>query len=94
MAISKKEVEHVAWLARLFLTEEEKERFTKQLSEILDHAGKIARLDTSKVPPTSHVLPLKNVFRDDKTRFSLPREEALSNAPKKEQGAFVVPKII
>lgn len=94
MAITKKDVEHIGMLARLYLTEEEKEMFAKQLSQILDHAGKISQLDTSKVPPTSHVLPLKNVFREDARRPSVSQEEALSNAPKKEKGAFVVPKIV
>lgn len=92
--ISKKEVEHVALLARLALTEEEKERFTKQLQQILEHAGKIKQLNTAKIPPTSHVLPLKNVFREDKSRQYLSQEEALKNAPKKEDGSFVVPKIV
>lgn len=94
MAISKDDVEHVAWLARLSLNDEEKEKFTRQLSVILDHAGKIAEADTSDVEPTSHVLPLRNVFRRDETRACLSQEEALANAPKKERGAFVVPKIL
>lgn len=94
MAISKKDVEHVALLARLGLTEEEKKKFTRQLSQILEHASKISELDTEDVPPTSHVLPVKNVFRSDKSRPCLSQEKALSNAPKKEKGAFVVPKII
>lgn len=94
MAITKKDVEHVAWLARLALTDEEKDMFTRQLSQILEHAGKIAELDTSKIPPTSHVLPVKNVFREDETRPCLSREEALSNAPAKERGMLKIPKII
>jgi len=93
-AITKKDVEHVALLARLALTEEEKERFTKQLGKILEHAGKIKEIDTSKVPPTSHIVPLDNVFREDKTGECLSQEEALSNAPEKEEGAFLVPKIV
>ncbi|MDI6892823.1 MAG: Asp-tRNA(Asn)/Glu-tRNA(Gln) amidotransferase subunit GatC [Actinomycetota bacterium] len=94
MAITKKDVEHVAWLARLALTDEEKDMFTRQLSQILEHAGKIAELDTSKILPTSHVLPVKNVFREDETRPCLSREEALSNAPAKERGMLKIPKII
>jgi aspartyl-tRNA(Asn)/glutamyl-tRNA(Gln) amidotransferase subunit C len=93
-AITKKDVEHVALLARLALTEEEKERFTKQLGKILEHAGKIKEIDTSKVPPTSHIVPLDNVFREDKAGECLSQEEALSNAPEKEEGAFLVPKIV
>lgn len=92
--ISKKDVEHVALLARLGLTEEEKERFLRQLQQILEHAGKISELDTEKIPPTSHVLPLKNVFRPDKARDYLSQKEALKNAPKQEDGFFVVPKIV
>lgn len=94
MSISRDDVEHVAWLARLALTEEDKEKFTKQLSQILEHAGKISELNTADVQPTSHPLPVKNVFREDKNRPSLSQEEALSNAPKREKGGFVVPKII
>ncbi len=94
MAISKKEVEHVALLARLALSEEEKEKFTKQLSQVLDHAEKIKKLDTSNVFPTSHVIPLRNVFREDKAKPSFSEEKALSNAPEKENQAFKVPKIV
>lgn len=94
MAISKKDVEHVAWLARLSLTEEEKEKFTQQLGQILEHASRISQLNTEKVKPTSHAIPLKNVFREDKKGKCLSQEETLSNAPKQEKGSFVVPKII
>jgi aspartyl-tRNA(Asn)/glutamyl-tRNA(Gln) amidotransferase subunit C len=92
--IGREEVEHVAWLARLELSEEEKERFSKQLGQVLEHASKIKEVDTSDVLPTSHSLPLKNVFREDKVEESLSQEETLANAPKKEKGAFLVPKII
>lgn len=92
--ISREEVEHVAWLARLELSEEEKEKFSKQLGQVLEHASKIKEVDTSDVPPTSHSLPLKNVFREDEVKESLSQEEALLNAPQKEKGAFLVPKII
>lgn len=92
--ISKKDVEHVALLARLQLSEEEKERFTSQLGQILEHAGKIQEIDTSDVPPTSHTVPIKNVLRKDESRPSWPREEALENAPVEEDGMFGVPKIV
>lgn len=94
MAISKKEVEHVALLARLYLSEEEKEMFTKQLGQILDHASKIKQVDTSKVEPTAHAIEIKNVFREDKIRPGLVTEEALKNAPQRDNNAFVVPKIV
>ncbi len=94
MAISKKDVEHVARLARLLLTDEEKEMFTRQLSQILDHAGKIAELETADVESTSHVVLMKNVMREDKVDDCLAQAEALSNAPQQEDGGFVVPRIV
>ncbi len=94
MAISKKEVEHVALLARLSLSEGEKEKFSKQLSQILEHAGKIAELNTEGVEPTSHALPIKNVFREDEEKTCLSQKEALSNAPAKEDGMIKIPKIV
>ncbi|MCK4325708.1 Asp-tRNA(Asn)/Glu-tRNA(Gln) amidotransferase subunit GatC [bacterium] len=94
MKISKKDVEHVAKLARLRLAEEEKEKFGKQLSEILEYVEKLNELDTEKVEPTSHVVPLKNVMREDEVRPSLPVEDVLRNAPVREGKYFKVPKII
>ncbi|MDI6800002.1 MAG: Asp-tRNA(Asn)/Glu-tRNA(Gln) amidotransferase subunit GatC [Actinomycetota bacterium] len=94
MSIDKREVEHVALLARLALSEAEKESFTKQLSQILDHAGKIAELKTDDVEPTSHPLPLKNVLRADEIKPSFTVEEALSSAPSKENNMIKVPNII
>jgi len=92
--ITKKDVEHVAMLARLHLDEEEKAKYTEQLNSILDYMEKLNQLDTEKVEPTSHVLPIKNVFRKDKVEKSLANEEVLANAPDKEDGYFKVPKII
>jgi len=92
--IGKEDVEYVAWLARLELTEEEKERFTRQLGQVLEHAEKIKSLSTREVEPTSHVVPLKNVMREDEVLPGLTREEALSNAPRREGGYFVVPRIV
>jgi len=94
MAISKKEVEYVAHLARLRLSEEEKERFTHQLDQILEYIQQLNQLDTEKVPPTSHVLALKNVWREDEVKSSLPLPEVLSNAPQADEKFFLVPKII
>ena len=94
MAISKEEVYKVAELARLKLSEEEAERFTSQLNDILEFANKLNELDTDHVEPTSHVLPMINVMREDEVRPSLDRELALSNAPLKEDGYFKVPKIL
>ena len=94
MKLSKQEVEHVAKLARLAITDEEKERYSQQLSNILTYIEKLKELDTSKVEPTSHVLPMKNIFREDEVRPSLPREEILKNAPDRAEEFFRVPKII
>ena len=94
MKITGKEVEYVAKLARLKLTEQEKELFTEQLDSILDYMGKLNELDTENVPSTSHVLPLKNVMREDKVKDSHLQEEMLSNAPERDNNFFSVPKII
>jgi aspartyl-tRNA(Asn)/glutamyl-tRNA(Gln) amidotransferase subunit C len=92
--IERKDVEYVAWLARLELGEEEIERFTRQLAQVLEHAEKIKSLDTRETRPTSHPLPLKNVMREDEVRPGLSQQEALSNAPRAEGGYFAVPRII
>jgi aspartyl-tRNA(Asn)/glutamyl-tRNA(Gln) amidotransferase subunit C len=94
MKLTKQEVEHVARLARLAVTEEEKERYSLQLSSILTYVGKLNELDTSKIEPTSHVLPMQNVMRGDEVRPCLPKEKGLANAPDRENGFFRVPKII
>ncbi len=91
--LTKKQVEHVALLARLELNEEEKEMYATQLSAILEYIDALEKLDTENVPPTAHVLPLKNVFREDSVCEHLPNEKALSNAPDKEENCFRVPKI-
>jgi aspartyl-tRNA(Asn)/glutamyl-tRNA(Gln) amidotransferase subunit C len=94
MKITKQEVEHVAKLARLELSEQEKEKLTNQLSGILTYVEKLNSLDTAGVEPTSHVLDIMNVMRDDVARPSLPQERALANAPDKAAGHYKVPKII
>lgn len=94
MRLSKQEVEHVAHLARLAISEEEKDIFSRQLSEILTYIGKLSELDTSNVQPTSHVLDLSNVFREDAVKECLPSTEVLAGAPDRENGFFRVPKII
>ena len=92
--LTRAEVEHVAQLARLALTDDELAHFTGQLEAILEHAGQIAALDTSDVPPTAHPLPLVNVLRADEVRPSLPRDEVLAMAPAEEDGRFRVPRIL
>jgi aspartyl-tRNA(Asn)/glutamyl-tRNA(Gln) amidotransferase subunit C len=91
MAISRDEVLHVARLARLALSEEELERFSEQLSAILDAVGKVAELDLSGVEPTAHPLDLVNVWAEDEPRPCLSVDEALANAPDREGDFFRVP---
>lgn len=93
-AITRDQVVHVANLARLALTEEEIDVFTRQLAAVLDHAADVASLDTSGVPPTAHPLPLVNVLRDDEVRPCLDREEVLGQAPAAEAGRFRVPPVL
>lgn len=94
MEITKQEVEKVAKLARLEITEAEKEAFAKQLSQILTHVEKLKQYDTRNIEPTATVLGQVNVFRDDVIRPSLPVDKALANAPEREADGFLVPKII
>ncbi len=94
MKITLKEVEHVARLARLELTAEEKERMRAQLDSILSYIDKLNELDTSAVEPTSHVLPMTNVFREDEVMPSLSQEEVLVNAPDRHELFFRVPRIL
>ena len=94
MKLSREEVLHVARLARLAMTDEEVDRFGAQLSAILDHAARVSEVAADDVPPTSHALPLSNVFREDVVGECLPQEKALSTAPEVEQGRFKVPRII
>jgi aspartyl-tRNA(Asn)/glutamyl-tRNA(Gln) amidotransferase subunit C len=91
LAISRDEVLHVARLARLALTDEEVERLGAQLNAILEAVGKVAELDLEGVEPTAHPLDLVNVWAEDEPRASLPVEEALANAPDREEGFFRVP---
>ena len=92
--ITRKEVEHVARLARLELADEEKEQMTAQLDSILEYIEKLNELDTSQVEPTTTVIPMVSVMRDDVVRPSLSQDEALANAPDREDVYFRVPRII
>lgn len=87
-------IEHITMLARIELTDKEKDIFSKQLSSIIEYMDKLNELDTTDVNPTAHVLPIKNVFRDDDLKPSLPRGKALQNAPNKTDNFYRVPKII
>lgn len=94
MEITQQEVEKVAKLARLELTDIEKAAFAKQLSQILTHVETLKQYDTTGVEPTATALGQVNVFRPDIARPSLPVERAMANAPESADGFFVVPKII
>ena len=92
--ISKEEVKHVANLARLAISEEETEKLQKQLDSIITFAEQLNELDTENVEPTTHVLHMKNVLREDKASPGLPREEVLKNAPDHQDGQIRVPGIM
>lgn len=93
-ALTRAQVEHVAGLARLALTDEEIDALTTELGAILEHAAQVSALDTEGVPPTAHPLPLVNVFRADVARPGLDRDEVLASAPEAEDGRFRVPRIL
>ena len=90
----KMDIEKVARLARIELSEEEKRTFGKQLEQILSHMEQLNQLDTTGVEPTSHAIPVSNVFREDEVKPSSPHEEVLATAPDEEVGHFKVPRII
>ncbi|KZE64778.1 glutamyl-tRNA amidotransferase [Fictibacillus phosphorivorans] len=92
--ISKEQVKHVAHLARLAVTEEEAELLTEQLDKIIGFAEELNELDTDNVEPTTHVLELKNVLREDEVRNSVSVDEAMKNAPAQKDGQFKVPNIL
>jgi aspartyl-tRNA(Asn)/glutamyl-tRNA(Gln) amidotransferase subunit C len=92
--ISRADVDHVARLARLQLTEDELELYAGQLGAVLDHAADVAALDTAGVPPTAHPLPMSNVLREDVPRPGLDREEVLREAPDHDGSRFRVPPIL
>jgi len=94
MAIDRKTVEHVAKLARLQLAPEDLERYAGQLGAILDYIAKLEKLDVKGVEPLAHPAETTNVFRDDLPRPSLPRPEALKNAPERSNDFFIVPKVV
>ncbi len=94
MAIDRAAVDHVARLARLDLSDDERERMSSELASILEHVARIQVLELDGVAPTSHALVLRNVVRSDEPRPSLPQHEALANAPAAEDGRFLVPRII
>jgi aspartyl-tRNA(Asn)/glutamyl-tRNA(Gln) amidotransferase subunit C len=94
MTITRAEVQHVARLARLGLSDEEMDRLASELDHILDAMQALRQLDTSAIPPTAQVIPLRNVMRDDVTRPSWPVDEILANAPATRDDQFLVPPVL
>jgi len=94
MKITKDEVLYVAHLARLDLDAESIEKFAGQIDPVLGYIEKLNQVDTKGIKPTSHAISLTNVFRDDEEREHIERDLALANAPEKEDGSFVVPKVV
>ena len=89
-----REIEYLARLSRIKLNEEEKERFEKELTKIIEYVSQLKEVDTENVEPSYHVLPVTNVFREDKVEKSLDVEEVLKNAPDRVKNFFKVPRII
>lgn len=94
MSISRDDVRHVAELARLDFSDDEEQRMAEEMSQILDYVEKLDELDTSGVPPMSHVLDVSNVFRDDEIESRIDREQALEPASETDDGYFQVPQVI
>jgi len=94
MKLSRDQVEHIAELARLALSDEEKSLYQEQLSAILEHFERLQELDTEAIPPTATVLPLRNVMRADEAIPPFPREDIMANAPAVEEGCFRVPAVL
>lgn len=92
--ISRDEVEHLANLARLAVTDDELDTFAGQLDQILDSVAKVGEIAEADIPPTSHAVPLTNVFREDTVRPGLSQQQALAGAPAAEEGRFRVPRIL
>jgi len=94
MSISKADIKNVATLARLNLQDEDVEKFTKQVSDILSYMNTLNKINTTDIEPTSHAVELTNAFREDIVKTSYDTDSALSNAPDSENGCFIVPKVV
>jgi len=94
MSLTRQEVEHIAELAKLALSEEEKTLYQEQLSAILEYAGQLNQVDTSAIPPTASVLPLRSVLRADEPHASMPREDVLANAPTVQDNCFTIQAVL
>lgn len=94
MRLTREDIESVAHLSRLELSEEEKDKLTGHINKLLENFEKLQELDTTDVEPTSHVIPVSNVFREDTVRPSLPVEDVLANGPQVADNCFVVPRVV
>ena len=94
MKLTRQDIESVAYLSRLQLSEEEKDKLTTQINRLLGNFEKLQEIDTDDVEPTSHVIPVSNVFRKDESRPSLPAEEVVFNGPQVAAECFVVPRVV
>jgi aspartyl-tRNA(Asn)/glutamyl-tRNA(Gln) amidotransferase subunit C len=94
MSLTPEEVDHIALLARLDLSDAEKELYREQLSSILDHVARLQKLDTSHIPPTSSVLPPRSRLREDEIKTGLSKDQAMKNAPDEKKGQFRVPPVL
>jgi len=94
MAITKKDVEYIAHLSRLEITEEEKDKYAQQLSDILEHVNRMQKLDTNNIEPTFNTIDMKNVYREDEIKPCADRKKVFDAAPSIENNGFKVPKII
>jgi len=94
MSISRADIEKVALLARLQLTDDELAKMTAELAQIVGYVDQLAEVDTEGIEPMAHAIELANVFRDDAVAESLPREEALANAPHRDERGYLVPAVL
>lgn len=94
MKLDRETVEHIAMLARLGLSDEEKDRLAEQLSSVLDHINVLQEVDTADIPPTAQVIELQNILRDDEVEDSMPVEDVLRNAPRSEENFIKVNAVL
>ena len=94
MRVSHEDVKKIAVLSRLYMQGDDAERFAQNLAAVLEHAEKLNELDTSEVVPTAHILPVKNVLREDTVQPSMDREILTQNAPERDGGCYIVPRVV
>lgn len=94
MRLTRQDIDSVAYLSRLELSEDEKEKLTGHINRLLENFEKLREVDTENVEPTSHVIPVFNIFREDKSRPSLPPDDVVANGPRVDDHCFVVPRVV